>query len=295
MASENAAYPLDSRRPGSLSRDEIINALKTAPKLQETSDSSVARISDTLVVKYGPKVHMWEARNMMFAASIPGVRLPKVNDAWEVEEDSPDDERQATTYILMDFIPGECLTDIWSSLTSEKRLEVYRQICDMLGALHQQTLGRPGPVGGGRSNGFYFTEYGAGPFDSRHDMEKWLNGRLQVCKDFGRALQDVPDFTGQFDNLVMCHTDLHTHNIILDAQSQVWLLDWDFSGAYPVFFEEASLKVGVDREHQDFIEGLLNTMSTEEHSKEIQQLDSIGFAVTTGAFCEPSKQLSTAA
>ena len=233
---------------------------------------------------------------MQLAATIPGVRLPKVHDAWEIGAHLPrkyfdvNDENfddpanwNITTYILMDYIQGDCLADLWPTLPTEHRSGIRRQVCDLLDALHHLVLLTPGPVGGGKSRGFWFTDYDAGPFVSKNDLEQWFNERLQVCKNFGRVAKGWPGFTGRFKELVMCHMDLHTRNIILDGQGRVWLVDWDYAGAYPVFFEEAFFKESVDCVNPDFVTKLHTMMSGKEHQDQIRHLAGIGFAVTTGA------------
>jgi hypothetical protein len=72
-----------------IDRDQITRAVRDALKLQASCNGNVARVSDTLVVKYGEQVHLWEARNMAFAASTPSVRVPKVHDVWEVDDYTP--------------------------------------------------------------------------------------------------------------------------------------------------------------------------------------------------------------
>lgn len=63
-----------------------------------------------------------------------------------------------------------------------------------------------------------------------------------VCHDFGHTTETPPGcFTGHFDELVMCHLDIHLRNLILDGQRKLWLLDWAFAGAYPPYFETANL------------------------------------------------------
>jgi hypothetical protein len=143
----------------------------------------------------------------------------------------------------------------------------------------------PGPVGGGISEGSFFTEYGAGPFRSRTDIEDWFNNRLLVCHDFGHARQ-IPSgwFTGKFDELVMCYLDIHPRNLILDDQGKLWLLDWAFSGAYSPYFELANL---IWRGSGGIVAGLVELIGDKGYQKEIDQLLAIGFALTTGAFCQP--------
>ena len=85
--------------------------------------------------------------------------------------------------------------------------------------LQSLKVAAPGPVGGGLSNGAFFTDYGAGPFRSSEDLEDWFNERLAVCLDFGRAKATAPTFN--FPELVICHFDLHVHNLILDKSKRV--------------------------------------------------------------------------
>ena len=82
----------------------------------------------------------------------------------------------------------------------------------------------------------------------------------------------------------MCHLDLHTHNIVLDHEGQVWLLDWDHAGAYPVYFENLFLRVTIDHGRHDFIKGLESMLTLDpELRHELLRLEGMRFAVTTAA------------
>ena len=226
---------------------------------------------------------------MVFAASIPSVRVPRLHDAWEEEDCSLGDEHVRTKgYLVTDYVPGRKLRSAWSAMGPEARADVHRQLAESIAALHNQQLTCPGPVGGGISRGFYFTQYDAGPFETAHDMEQWFNERQRVCKDFGRVSEDDPDFSGTFNQLVMCHMDLHMDNLILDLNNNIWLLDWTSAGGYPVFFEEAQLEVAMpDPENFEFHEGLLRVISTGAQTKEVERLRCLNFAVTTGWLMKP--------
>ena len=283
-----ASGPSNTSLTSSFARRAVLRALGAAPKLQESKQSSIAKLSDTLIVKYGSEVHLWEARNMMFAASIPGVRVPRLHDAWEEEDRSLGDEAVRTNgYLVMDYVPGRTLRSAWSAVGPETRADVYRQLSESIAALHNQQLTRPGPVGGGISKGFYFTAYDAGPFETVHHMEQWFNERQRVCKDLGHVYENEPDFSGTFNQLVMCHMDLHMDNLILDSYNYIWVLDWSRAGGCPVFFEEAQLKISPDPENLEFSQGLLKVISTGAHTKEVEHLRRIGYAVTTGWLLKP--------
>ncbi|GIJ85613.1 hypothetical protein Asppvi_004472 [Aspergillus pseudoviridinutans] len=144
---------------------------------------------------------------------------------------------------------------------------------------------KPGPIGGGVSNGAFFTDYGAGPFVFQEDMERWFDGRLAVCRGFGVVDQAHEGLRGLFRDLVMCHMDLHPRNIILDGRGKVWLIDWAFAGMYPAYFETASiLRNGLTSLFGD----LLGQLDRGRFGEEINRLFGISFALTTGALCQPT-------
>lgn len=227
---------------------------------------------------------------MMFAANIPSLYVPHVHDAWVVEQDVefyPDYDVTKCTYILMDWIHGECLGEIWQSLDETRRNSIVYHVYDMIGALHSKILDTPGPIGGGRSRGFWFTDDGAGPFASQRDMELWFDSRLKLCQEYRRAPLDQFSFANYLCPLVMCHLDVHTHNIILDDQGWIWLLDWEFAGAYPHYFEQ--LFMIHDQDNPDFTEALQVLLNSTGSEDKIARIESIGFAVTTGKRLQPSQ------
>ena len=93
-------------------------------------------------------------------------RIPAVIDAWEVE-DKPADDQSNTCYILMEYIEGRRVSDIWEDLDMNTRHNILHQLSGYIRALHSIKLNDPGPVGGGVSHGPLFTHYDAGPFTSR--------------------------------------------------------------------------------------------------------------------------------
>lgn len=190
---------------------------------------------------------------MKLAGFIPGLRVPKVHDAWEEEYERDEEGIRTTGYIVMDYISGKTLREAWPSMSKDARDAVQQQLLETIKTLHGYKLASPGPVGGGISRGFYLTQCGA------------------------------PDFTGAFGDLVFCHMDLHMSNIILDSGNNIWFLDWDGAGGYPAFFEEAHLPtVGSEPEKVEFYEGVLKLLWNGAHSQDIRRLKDLSFAVTTG-------------
>ncbi|KAL9025555.1 MAG: hypothetical protein Q9196_005640 [Gyalolechia fulgens] len=263
-------FPLDARSINSLSREDIVHAAKTAPILYQQGDVTIVRVHQDAVLKYGHGVHISEARNMRLVLESTDVRLPTVFDAWEVKDGNEETGfiNEEIGYILMQYIEGDVLDKKWSGLDIYARQDIHSQLIDFLRQLHAIRLPVPGPLGGGLSRGPLFTDYGAGPFRSTEDLESWFDERLLVCQEFHRAPQTHPSFSGQFQNLVMCHMDIAPRNLILDRQLRVWVLDWAHAGGYPVYFEEAVLR---RTGNPKFTEGLLRMLG-EEHTGDVERL-----------------------
>jgi hypothetical protein len=81
----------------------------------------------------------------------------------------PEPDEEYSTFILMDWIPGDCLGEIWHSLP--KQDDIVARVFEMLQALKNVALDTPGPVGGGKCHGFCFSDDGAGPFASTREMK----------------------------------------------------------------------------------------------------------------------------
>ena len=187
----------------------------------------------------------------------------------------------------MTYIEGSLLDEVWSGLSDLNRRDIQQQLYGFIQKLRCLGSDHPGPIGGGISNGAFFTDYGAGPFASKEDMEAWFDERLAVCRDFGLVDQAQEGFHGLFQHLVMCHLDLHPRNMILDYRGQVWLIDWGFAGMYPEYFETASiLRYGREVYFKDLLDQL---GQGHFHNKETNLLFAISFALTTGALCKPAQ------
>ncbi|PGG96155.1 hypothetical protein GX51_07959 [Blastomyces parvus] len=122
---------------------------------------------------------------------------------------------------MLEYIEGQLVSEIWSHLSEETRYDINQKLYDFVRQLRSLKMDSPGPIGGGISNGAFLTDYGAGPFTSKNDIEMWFNERLLVCQEFGIASQTQPTFQGEFGHTVMCHMDVYTRNLILDNQGKI--------------------------------------------------------------------------
>ncbi|KAJ5102464.1 hypothetical protein N7532_002993 [Penicillium argentinense] len=281
----NGPYAFSENEIKTIERSQVVRVLDSAPTIWENGGIKIVRIADNAVVKYGYDVKLLEARNMAFVAQHTTIRLPQVFDAWVENEDKGVDDETGICFIVMSYIDGWLLDEVWSELHSTHREDIQKQLHYFIRELRKTESEYPGPVGGGVCQGAFFTDYGAGPFSSKEEMETWFDERLAVCRDFGVADQAQRGFRGEFQRLVMCHMDLHPRNIILDCDRKIWLIDWAYAGMYPAYFETATiLRHGRD----PYFERLLDLLGDEEYKEATDRLFAISFALTTGALCKPS-------
>lgn len=269
-----------------IERSQLVQALDSAPTIWENGGVKIVRIADNAVVKYGYDVKISEAKNMVFVAKHTSIRLPYVFDAWVENGGKDTNNEDDIGFIVMSYIDGRLLDEVWSELSDSSRDDVQQQLYQFIRELRQSESECPGPIGCGVSEGAFFTDYGAGPFISKDEMEAWFNERLAVCREFGITDEGQKGFRGLFRRLVMCHMDLHPRNVILDSQGKAWLIDWGYAGMYPPYFETATIsRYG----REPYFRGLMDLLGDKKYNEEISRLFSISFALTTGALCKPAR------
>lgn len=244
------------------------------------------RLSHTLILKGGARP--CEANILKLIAECDGseaILVPKVH---RVINTGTEEFYGCTCLILMDFVDGRTVEQCWSDLNQEERVEVISQVASMITTLRSIPLSeeqqqKPGPMGCKIcvARGYWFTDIGAGPFDSKEHMEKWFNRRLDISQKFHQAPDTVPLF--HFDKLVLTHLDIAPRNLILSPDGNVWLIDWGDAGIYPDGFEVAALKARRSQapEYTDMLLEMLSE-TIPKHEELEQQLRWIAFGVTTG-------------
>lgn len=142
------------------------------------------------------------------------------------------------TSILMDFVDGECLEEAWPSMTVEQKRSIAEQLRAIVSTMreaqpNQTTIGSfDGPARDCRQ----FGDYLGGPFEKEADFNKFVLdflGRTPelIQSTISSALAENEHRT------VLAHGDLSPRNIIIKDGRIQGLLDWEFSGWYPEYWE----------------------------------------------------------
>ncbi|KIY42887.1 kinase-like protein [Fistulina hepatica ATCC 64428] len=166
--------------------------------------------------------------------------------------------RDFYTWLVMDHVEGETLDVLWPRMSWWHRLRVVWTIRGYIRQLRRIPLPNPdipGPFNGtgvpSKCEGFYFTEYGAGPFNSYADLVAWYDVKRQITAYYEpNNNAPFPSFDAS-EPLTFVHGDLNMRNIIIDKDGKAWLIDFGFAGAYPPWFEYAGIVLfaGMDSVH----------------------------------------------
>lgn len=101
--------------------------------------------------------------------------------------------------------------------------------------------------------------------------------------EVNRRIRNFPKEPMTFDSsmpLVLTHLDLFPSNIILGDDGRVWLIDWEFAGYYPQWFEYASMREGWEilGRWQKWIVGFMAGF----YERQLHFIGCIGWALNTG-------------
>lgn len=266
-------------------QETLIAYGKAAPVIHSFGGVEVVRLSHNLILKSGTGVLASEGETMRYVIkTFPGVRLPRVYRYFNV--DCPFSYFGVKGYIVMDYVDGLSLDSCWDQLSHEAQKNIVTQVAAMVNQLQSIHSGNPGVISGGISRGIWFSDYGAGPFTTKEVFEKWINWKLGLSKYYGRAAADVPQI--EYHYFVLIHGDLSPRNLILDADNQVWLIDWGCAGVYPPIFEAASLKHQV--QFPSFAQLLLPLIYN--NADELAQLESCSYGIKHVVFSLPPEMAS---
>jgi thiamine kinase-like enzyme len=245
-----------------LSPAEVLALLPSGLVLHNIG-SRVVKIRDDLVVKYGFGVFATEVHSMNFVRKHTNILVPRVHLAFL---------RNNELYIVMQYIEGATLEARWNMMDDNTRTATLLQLSGYLRQLRalENPSSSPGPLDQTACRGRWFSIYNAGPFQTHADLVKWLNHKMEI------APGSAEPFTDNY-RLVFTHQDLAPRNLLVDEANQLWMIDWEFSGWYPAYFEYACVASLVQPIPQDWISEVLAFLDS--YGREYNSLRAIQWAL----------------
>ncbi|OBT47178.1 hypothetical protein VE00_03455 [Pseudogymnoascus sp. WSF 3629] len=186
--------------------------------------------NDQTVVKSGEAIKIEESHALRLAEQLH-LPVPHVHEA----QTTPD----GGASIRMDYIPGDNLKDVWPSMTPDQKHDIaiqLRDIIDKMRSLPSESNAIRSCSGGGIRDLRSYFDYSGGPFPDEESFNSFvLDFRPTVTPDaILRRLNALPTCNHR---LTFCHADLSQHNLIVRDNKIVGLIDWEFAGWFPEYWE----------------------------------------------------------
>jgi aminoglycoside phosphotransferase len=242
-------------------------ALRTTAKFY-SQDGLCIPISKHKIVKTGRRTHLTEAATMTYLAEHTNIPAPKVYCSFL---------HRNRAYIVMERIQGDELPKVWKSMSEESMGSIFeqlRKIFEVLRSLSPPNTGVASCVGGSlydsripRGNPRF------GPFKTIQEFHFWLRHDLKPedlkAQETNQDWHDLNMMTslqdGPWGPPCFTHGDLNPFNILVRDNKVVGIIDWEFSGWYPHYWEYTSAWFGniTRTEWQSVLDRILDRPSPE--------------------------------
>ena len=222
-------------------------ALRTTAKFYSEHGLCVP-ISKHRIVKTGHRVHLTEGATMEYLARNTAIPVPKVHCSFL---------HKNRAYIVMERIHGDELAKAWKSLSEESLESVFVQLRGMVQELRSlepsQGTGVESCVGGSLYDSRIACKNPRfGPFKTIQEFHFWLRRDLkpedlkerEKDQDWYDVLEMMNLQDGPWSDLSFSHCDLSPTNILIREGKVVGIIDWEFSGWYPSYWEYTSAWFG---------------------------------------------------
>lgn len=217
--------------------------------LCEQSARKIVGVGEHFIVKYGLQVDLEEGRTMAFVKNKTSAAVPTVYALFH-------DPESSENYIVMERIHGVRLDILWPSMDDAQKRLVALQMKDTMTQLRKlpsPEVDREGrgycSLGGKplRDHIFYtgFEDQSFGIEGTFHMEEELNDALIKKYLASGFLPTGKADFYRRsFPNILVDHPPTFTHgdlqrkNMIVDPESlALTLIDWEFAGWYPSYWE----------------------------------------------------------
>ncbi|KAJ5093216.1 hypothetical protein N7456_009077 [Penicillium angulare] len=190
-------------------------------------DRRVVRISETLVVKSGGNLRTHEGPTLRFIKENTTIPVPDVHDIrWKDGK---------VVELVMDYMPGKPLDQAWQSLTHDQKVSICNQLHFYIAQLRNLKGKYIGAVDNSKAIIGKRIPKEGGPFDSEKQFNEFILGHMIKIPDLLRHYTSFSVTEGH--DIVFTHSDLAPRNILVEGDKVTAILDWEYGGWYPEYWE----------------------------------------------------------
>ncbi|KAH8800722.1 phosphotransferase enzyme family protein [Xylogone sp. PMI_703] len=205
--------------------------------LSEYAGRRIVRIGCHFVVKYGTSVKLLEGENMLFV-------VPQVYAIYS-------DNQNGANYIVMENIEGDALISRWGSMSTSQKEKVCIQLkhfCDELRSI--PSLGYYGSLGerGLEDPVFWMgNEAPSGSINGLFKSEDELNNAMIQKYIYNNLPIQKAEFYRHAFPVV-----LRNHQPVAGDRYSLVVIDWEFAGWYPSYWEFTNAMFSCGRWNDDW-------------------------------------------
>ena len=230
--------------------------LSQAERLSKGIACKVYRVDAKTVVKTGDDIRMAEAATMRFVRENTMLPVPEVLDAYV-------DAESSHVCIVMEYIDGRPLDEEWDSYDELQKRSVESQLQEYLKEMRQISGIFVGSVDGSSCHDQLFDDVPtlSGPFESETAFHE---GLISAMREKGsstwtdmviRFVEKLPPH-----KILFTHNDIAPRNILVREAKVVGIVDWEFAGYYPEYWEYVKAFCWPDWQSNWIKEGVLDNI-----------------------------------
>lgn len=206
---------------------------KTVSILSHNEQVTLVRLGADVLVKYGPNVRPVEADTLRFISAKTSIPVPNVHGTYTTHD--------GVNFIVMEFICGDSLLDVWDTLPSFQKKKVSEQLRVFGLELRRFNENYIGGLGKKPCHDILFEECDdQGPFVTERAMNETII-RSRKCGWIPPESYVTSTLRGLPSNhaFVFCHGDFVPGNIIMDVEqnSVKAIVGWSCAGFFPEYWE----------------------------------------------------------
>jgi thiamine kinase-like enzyme len=139
--------------------------------------------------------------------------------------------------MYMQCIDGECLESVWPSMSEDKKVFIAQQLGQAISLMRSSRQNKVliGAMNGSARDCRRFSDYTGGPFADEASFNTFILDLYTQCP---QSIRDALSSKMRSDHGIrFTHADLSPRNIVVKDGNIQGIVDWEFSGWYPEYWE----------------------------------------------------------
>ncbi|KAK2863694.1 hypothetical protein FQN49_004090 [Arthroderma sp. PD_2] len=218
----------------------------------ETQSPRVYRIPFNRIIKL--KCHPAEFEAMQYVRQHTTIPVPRVTEVYSFGD------RQ---HLVMELVDGQTLDCAWPDLTAEQRQNVVQEFTAYVEQLRGLIPPKEGAVGSTKLGPGYDHRLGDrhfGPFENIADFHYHVRRGIPIGF-WEEAVSHVHNPSKPYTTKYS-HADLCPNNVLVNNGKIAAIIDWEFAGWFPEYWEYTKIHYGWRPYRKEFYDAIEQTMTT---------------------------------